>query len=108
MFSTKLILIAVGTLLIGGGLAVTVAVWDNKIREIEQLKIANEQSKVELKQREKEFSLLENLHKKAQDEVDWARDYVSKQEQAIQDLRQRSSSQVKECLALEISADFLR
>ena len=78
------------------------------VAELEVTKIAYDQQTALLEQRDEQLLRLQEAHRKAADEVEWARTYVSKQERKIEQLTEEASIEVQDCLNLEISSEFVQ
>ena len=107
LLASKFLWIAGGLVALFIGLHTAIGAWRSDIRENEILKIANEQHELAIQQREEQLELINQAHEKAQAEVEWARNYVSKQEAAIERLKEEASIEVNECLDVYIDSEFV-
>ena len=93
---------------IGVGFHTAINAWRGDIQENEALRIATQQKDALIELQKQEYVLLDESHRAMAAEVEWARNYVAIQTEALEHLRANASAKVNECLNLEIDSRFVR
>lgn len=81
--------------------------WESDVRESERKSVAIDGYRELLKVKDEKFEALKEFHRKAKEEVDWARDYREKQDARIAELQAQASPEIQECLDMQIDPQLL-
>ena len=91
---------------VGVALHIGVGTLTSYVAELEVTKIAYEQQSILLEEKDAKLHRLSETHTKMEQEVNWARDYVQKQNATIEKLREEASIEVQDCLDMNIDSRF--